>query len=725
MSSDLLFRVIMIGQVIVGVLVVLLFTSGSSRKEKPGEDEEFRKKDYEFKSRLMGKEEELCEVIAQKTVIEKDLRREKELLEAKVKEQQARFNAREQELNKALELAGGNELERLERENLNLSQKLTEQEEALKKISAQNQSAQDSLKKAQEELSAERIKRETFLAEEKKKLVAKENEFKEELSRKTAAAEEALKQKSDSLINKEEFERVKEEGLLSARKIAEAEAEVRRVTIQNQAIKNELDKATEKLEAEKQKTTALLKEEKDKFSLILLAKEQELQEALTSKAATEEVFKKKSQEMADKSQLELLEKENQRLAQKISEVESEIKKHVARNQTIRVELSQTKEKLAAERQKAEALLAEEKERFDAALAGKEEKFQEEFRRKVAAAEEEIRNLKEKIIAAEKAEEAKKEAATPRPVEEIPPVLEPIEQASLEEEPSEQEKAEAHERMKQLLVSIGEKDKKIGEILFRKGLIEQATWERALKYWEQYGGTITQYLLAYGYIDELQLAQCLSEHFKIPYLPLSHMDISQEILRAIPVDIAEKYVMIPVEKVGDIITVVMGDPFDKKAIKSVQEITGCIIRPLVGIFSEIIAALENYYQVRPKGKKKFPFFVESRTYTGLERRSSVRIDAVLDIEFPSEGKYKHAKTRNVSRDGFCFDTDISLPIGSILPIKVHLPPQVSREPVEAVTQIMDVIPHENNLFEIRLKTNKISQKWMNAIIDYASGTRKER
>ena len=118
-------------------------------------------------------------------------------------------------------------------------------------------------------------------------------------------------------------------------------------------------------------------------------------------------------------------------------------------------------------------------------------------------------------------------------------------------------------------------------------------DKALAYQSQCGGSVTQYLLAYGYIDERQLAQCLCTQFGVPYLPLTSYDISEEIIKLVPVDIAQKYWLIPVDRRGDSLMVVMIDPLDTKATKELEDITGYKVMPFVGIISEIVEALEIY------------------------------------------------------------------------------------------------------------------------------------
>lgn len=270
----------------------------------------------------------------------------------------------------------------------------------------------------------------------------------------------------------------------------------------------------------------------------------------------------------------------------------------------------------------------------------------------------------------------------------------------------------------------QKKKKIGEILVAHNLISKEMLDRALSYQEQSGCSITQYLLAYGYIEENQLAQCLCTQFGIPYLPLSSCDISDEIIKLVPVDIAQKYWLIPVDRRGDSVMVVMIDPLDTKAIKEVEDVTGYKVMPFVGIISEIVEALEIYYKVfvgnkEPRSGKIPPFFINSKNYTGLERRRSVRFKSKIDIRFAVDGYFKKSYTKNVSRGGVSFESEEDLQVGSFVTIEISLPKSFMPLSIPAIAQVVRVVALENNKFEISTKTVKMAKQDLTALIEYAS------
>ena len=274
-----------------------------------------------------------------------------------------------------------------------------------------------------------------------------------------------------------------------------------------------------------------------------------------------------------------------------------------------------------------------------------------------------------------------------------------------------------------------KSRKIGEILIENGFIDKAKMDEALEYQANVGGNLTQYLIEREYISEEDLAKCISIQFGCSYLPLRAYEISSKVVNLVPAEIAEKYWLMPIDKIGNIVTVVMANPLDEEALEAVEKITGSSVQPFVGILSDIAQAIEYYYDVTLQDEaltameKKAPLFINSHSYSGSERRKAVRIKCKLDIHFVDPCKcnrisYIKANTKDVSRCGFLFESANILPVNSFLNIGVHLPDDISSYPVHAMVQVVRVQPLKSGKFDIGVKVVNMKKSDMNKIIKYA-------
>ncbi|MDP3790512.1 MAG: PilZ domain-containing protein [Candidatus Omnitrophota bacterium] len=267
-------------------------------------------------------------------------------------------------------------------------------------------------------------------------------------------------------------------------------------------------------------------------------------------------------------------------------------------------------------------------------------------------------------------------------------------------------------------------RRIGEILMANGLITRKILDEALAYQQAHGGNITQYLIAHGHIKEEELAKCISIQFGYPYLPLRAYEIPASIAKIVPVAIVKKYWLIPVDKIQNIITLVMADPFDEDALNEVEKATGCKVQPFVGILSDILKAIEKYYGINvgyedlKKTREKAPLFIAEEKYAGVERRRSLRLRAKIAVHFPLQNEYKKSETKDVSMHGFLFESSNALPIGSVLVMDVELPKDINPYPIPAIVKVARTIELPNKGFDVGVEIIRIAKEDLEKIMNYA-------
>lgn len=140
--------------------------------------------------------------------------------------------------------------------------------------------------------------------------------------------------------------------------------------------------------------------------------------------------------------------------------------------------------------------------------------------------------------------------------------------------------------------------KLGEMLVDGGILTSAQLDEGLKCQVIFGGRLGTNLVEMGLIREEDLALFLSKKLEIPFAsPEQLMSVPPEVLRLIPVDVAEKYKAIPVRVDNRRLTIALADPTDFAAIDEIAFISGFIVVPLVSPEIRIILALEKYYGLK--------------------------------------------------------------------------------------------------------------------------------
>ena len=139
------------------------------------------------------------------------------------------------------------------------------------------------------------------------------------------------------------------------------------------------------------------------------------------------------------------------------------------------------------------------------------------------------------------------------------------------------------------------NKQLGELLIERGAISEKQLEEALSVQKQKGGLIGEILVELGFVSEIEIAQSLTAIYGFPYLPLNNYEINSEVIGIIPARVARQYVLVPVDKFSNNITLAMANPLNVQAIEDIEMISGCNVQTFVSTASDIKAAIEKYYK----------------------------------------------------------------------------------------------------------------------------------
>jgi type IV pilus assembly protein PilB len=110
-----------------------------------------------------------------------------------------------------------------------------------------------------------------------------------------------------------------------------------------------------------------------------------------------------------------------------------------------------------------------------------------------------------------------------------------------------------------------------------------------------GGLIGEILVDLGFAKEEDIAQSLTAQYGFPYLPLSNYDINPEIINIVPGRVARQYLLVPIDKIGNNLTLAMSNPLNVQAIEDVELLSGCSVQTFVSTSSDIKKAIEKYYK----------------------------------------------------------------------------------------------------------------------------------
>ena len=138
-------------------------------------------------------------------------------------------------------------------------------------------------------------------------------------------------------------------------------------------------------------------------------------------------------------------------------------------------------------------------------------------------------------------------------------------------------------------------KRIGEVLLERGVINRKELEKALAHQKEHGGLMGQVLIQLGFVTEDEVALALTAQYGFPYLPLANYEIDDDLTTIIPEQVARQYCLIPVDRIGNALTLAMADPSNVQAIEDIEVLTKCVVQTFVSTPSDIQTAIDKYYK----------------------------------------------------------------------------------------------------------------------------------
>lgn len=136
---------------------------------------------------------------------------------------------------------------------------------------------------------------------------------------------------------------------------------------------------------------------------------------------------------------------------------------------------------------------------------------------------------------------------------------------------------------------------LGQMLLQQSLITEDQLKGALKLQKSENLLLGEALAKLGYASEEDVVQALSLQHNFPYLPLANYDIDDEVIKIIPEDVARRFHAIPVDKMGDILTVVLGNPLNSVAISEIEAHAKCKVEIFIATHKEIQEAIDKFYK----------------------------------------------------------------------------------------------------------------------------------
>ncbi|MBA2379362.1 MAG: type IV-A pilus assembly ATPase PilB [Blastocatellia bacterium] len=136
--------------------------------------------------------------------------------------------------------------------------------------------------------------------------------------------------------------------------------------------------------------------------------------------------------------------------------------------------------------------------------------------------------------------------------------------------------------------------KLGEILVRENLLTPQQLREALDFQRTSGGRLGANLVKLGMISDDVITAVLSRQYGVPSINLDLFHIEPAVINLISQEVALKYTVLPISRVGATLTLAMADPTNVFAMDDIKFMTELNVEPVISSETSIQMAIGKYY-----------------------------------------------------------------------------------------------------------------------------------
>jgi type IV pilus assembly protein PilB len=141
----------------------------------------------------------------------------------------------------------------------------------------------------------------------------------------------------------------------------------------------------------------------------------------------------------------------------------------------------------------------------------------------------------------------------------------------------------------------ENKNQLGQLLINSGVITAEQVEKALAEQSEKGHRklLGELLVEMGYCTENQIAAALAHSYDVPYAQVSPKICDAKTFEILPREFLEAYIVLPLFKVRDVLTVAVSEPTNVFLIDEIERISGCKVQIVCATAKDIKATLQTY------------------------------------------------------------------------------------------------------------------------------------
>ncbi len=133
--------------------------------------------------------------------------------------------------------------------------------------------------------------------------------------------------------------------------------------------------------------------------------------------------------------------------------------------------------------------------------------------------------------------------------------------------------------------------RLGDVLVAAGLLTPSQVEQASARQQTLGCRLGEALVRDGVLSQDQVNWALARHLRLPYVEVSPDSLDADLARRLRPGLLYQHGVIPLLRLGNVVTLAMADPTDSEAVREVADALGCDVQRAVARGEAIRRALD--------------------------------------------------------------------------------------------------------------------------------------
>ncbi len=175
-------------------------------------------------------------------------------------------------------------------------------------------------------------------------------------------------------------------------------------------------------------------------------------------------------------------------------------------------------------------------------------------------------------------------------------------------------------------------KKFRIILEKAGKITAEQGEALLADALQQKRPVTEVAVKNGIVEMPEMLALIGRAANIAPINLAKLKVNKEVLQAVPIDTAKEYRVFPIDRIGNILTLAVANPFDVLKLDDIRIITGCQLRMVISTEEAIQQLIAVAYKA---DDESLGDILESFDDSDLELKEDAADDDGMDLSAISD------------------------------------------------------------------------------------------